>query len=139
MQKLKKRFISAVLYVFVFLLLEIIVIYISSLLPYISENKLDLSISKFSHTFIMNILGTLIYLIESGNPLFILGTIFIIGYMIYYNCKSRDKNYQTVGDKYAVHGSSFWMNPKELTGIEGIADFSIEEIKSNWCGGKSDS
>ncbi|PKR83045.1 hypothetical protein [Heyndrickxia camelliae] len=107
--------------VFLFTLLFIFLWYMSiftaGFLPFIAKHKKDFSLEVLNQ-YILDILlhpfKNIIEMISVANPLvyICMGAAFFI--FIYILIKTRGKNYETVGEKYGVQGSSRWAKKAEI-------------------------
>lgn len=129
---MKKNILVFAVYLCMFIFCEIILMFIVTLVSQLLEHKISFSVSLFSYDLFLHPISTLQNLIESKNPLFLIGTVFIVCYLIYFKIKTRKKNYENVGDKYAVHGSSSWLKPKDLlNNHEIVSVFTKEDLRDS--------
>lgn len=92
-------------------------IYISGLLPFLAEHKKVFEIhmlGDYSLNILLHPVKNSIVMIEAENPLFFIsmGAAFFL--FIYIMYKTRTKNYENVGEKYGVQGSSRWAKKDDI-------------------------
>lgn len=103
---------------FLLVFLELFVINIASLLPFLSANKANISQAPFMDFVMQNVLHPISQsnsLIADKNPLFILGSAAAVGLAIYvaFFMKGSKGKYE-LADKYGVHGSSRFAHKHEI-------------------------
>lgn len=108
-----KIFISTLLLIF----LSYLAIYIAGFLPFIAEYKKEFEINllgEYTKYILLNPIESSMTMINAENPLFYIcmGAALIMFFYILY--KSRTKDYETVGEKYGVQGSSRWAKKAEV-------------------------
>jgi hypothetical protein len=99
-------------------LLELIVINVAGILPFIAEHKANISSAPYIEFLIENLLHPFektILMIEEKNPLFFLGSGAVILFSFYasFLMKGAKGKYQ-LADKYGVHGSSRFAYKHEI-------------------------
>lgn len=100
------------------LILQLIVINIAGLLPFIAEQKNQLSTEAFLNYIWQNIQHPILHstqMIQEKNPVFMLGStsaIILSFYMAFIS--NRRKTQYELADKYGVHGSSRFARPSEI-------------------------
>ncbi|MBT2733994.1 hypothetical protein [Bacillus sp. ISL-7] len=104
--------------VFLLILLELIVINISGILPFIAAHQDNLSDAPYFEFITDNLLHPIensTHMIEEKNPLFFLGSgavILLYFYAVFFMKGAKGK-YQ-LADKYGVHGSSRFAHKHEI-------------------------
>lgn len=125
------KFSFKIFVLFMCLLLEMIVIQISNLLPFIGENKSRLSvdmlkdeaINTFQHP--INVIGNLI---ADNNPLFYIGTIAVIIYTIVVFVRNPEKEGWEAETKNTTHGAARYARPSEIFIPNQIKGFSKKQL-----------
>ncbi|KKE78669.1 hypothetical protein DTX80_17835 [Bacilli bacterium] len=128
--------------VIISLLLEMVVIQVSHLLPFIGENKstLNLEMLKGEALFVLqHPIDTISSLVSDNNPLFYIGTIAVIIYTIVVFVKNPDKKGWEAEIENTTHGGARYARTNEIFIPNQIKGFSkkqlLEEFK-NSLGGK---
>lgn len=105
------------IFTFLFLFLFNIALLISGFIPFIAENKKDFSpdvVMDYTTDMVLHPIENIKEMHAAKNPMLYLSTgaaVFLFFYLIY---KSRKKNYENVGDRYGVQGSSRWARNSEI-------------------------
>jgi hypothetical protein len=110
--------IRLVLTAFLLVLLEIIVINIAGILPFIAAHKANISGAPYMEFITKNLLHPIekaTLMIEEKNPLFCLGSVAVVLLAFYaaFFMKGAKGKYQ-LADKYGVHGSSRFAHKHEI-------------------------
>lgn|SRR5699024_1828863 len=99
------------------LMLELVIIQISYLLPFMGENKKDLSLDMLKNE-ALNVLQhpieTISILISDNNPLFYIGTIGVIIYTIAVFVKNPDKKGWEAETENTTHGGARYARVNEI-------------------------
>ncbi|MGG3662988.1 hypothetical protein [Bacillus gobiensis] len=92
-------------------------LFIAGFIPFVAEYKTEFSpavVLDYSKNIILHPIENIKQMYEAENPMLYLSTgaaFFLFIYLLY---KSRKKNYETVGEKYGVQGSSRWAKKSEI-------------------------
>ena len=112
---MKKR--SVILILITTLILEEIVLQVSHLLTFIGEKKTNLTINMIKDESIYILTHPIEItkkLIDSNNPLFYIGTLGMLIYMIVLFVKSPEKGDWKAETKQTTHGSARYARPNEI-------------------------
>lgn len=110
--------IRLLLTIFLFLILELIVINIAGLLPFMAihkENITDAPYMEFLMDSLLHPLEKSSAMMEEKNPLFFLGSggaLLLILYVVFF-AKERKGEYE-LADKYGVYGKARWARKNEI-------------------------
>ncbi|MCQ6267831.1 hypothetical protein M1K46_19575 [Fictibacillus sp. WQ 8-8] len=115
MKKFRNRL---MVWIVTLLVLQLIVINIAGLLPFIAEQKSQLSTEAFLNFILQNIQHPILQstqMIQEKSPLFLLGSgsVIILSFYIAFISNRRKTQYE-LADKYGVHGSSRFALPSEI-------------------------
>ncbi|MED1469806.1 hypothetical protein [Bacillus salipaludis] len=104
--------------VFLMILLELIVINVAGVLPFIAAHKENISSAPFMEFFIGNVIHPLekaTLMIKEKNPLLFLGSgaVVLVSFYVTFFMKGVKGKYQ-LADKYGVHGSSRFAYKNEI-------------------------
>ena len=110
--------IRLLLTVFLMVLLELIVINVAGILPFIAAYKANISSAPYMEFLIENLLHPMekaTLMIEEKNPFFFLGSgaVVLLSFYATFFMKGAKGKYQ-LADKYGVHGSSRFAYKNEL-------------------------
>jgi hypothetical protein len=110
--------IRLLLTVFLMVLLELIVINVAGILPFIAAYKANISSAPYMEFLIENLLHPMekaTLMIEEKNPLFFLGSgaVVLLSFYVTFFIKGAKGKYQ-LADKYGVHGSSRFAYKNEI-------------------------
>lgn len=95
-------------------------IFMAGLLPFIAENRSELGgplILGYLIEILLNPIKNIKLMHEAGNPLLYIcfgAALFLFIYLLY---KSRSKEYENVGERYGVQGSSRWAKKSEILNV----------------------
>lgn len=125
------------LFTFMFVFLFYLAIFIAGFVPFIAVQKMDISgesVGNYAMGTLLHPIDSILQMHNASNPLLyvcLAAMLILFGYLIY---KTRHKDYENVGEKYGVQGSSRWAKneeifkvPKEITIIP--ANQMYEELK----------
>ncbi|MCQ6281827.1 hypothetical protein [Bacillus sp. EB600] len=103
---------------FLMVLLELIVINVAGILPFIAAHKANISSAPYMEFLIENLLHPIekaILMIEDKNPLFFLGNgaVVLVSFYVTFFMNGAKGKYQ-LADKYGVHGSSRFAYKNEI-------------------------
>jgi hypothetical protein len=110
--------IRLLLTVFLMVLLELIVINVAGILPFLAAYKANISSAPYMEFLIKNLLHPIekaTLMIEEKNPLFFLGSgaVVLLSFYATFFMKGAKGKYQ-LADKYGVHGSSRFAYKNEI-------------------------
>jgi uncharacterized membrane protein len=110
--------IRLLLTIFLLVLLELVVINIAGILPFIASHKANISGAPYMDFITENLLHPIessTLMIEEKNPLFFLGSVAValLSFYAAFFMKSAKGKYQ-LADKYGVHGSSRFAHKHEI-------------------------
>lgn len=109
-----------IIFTCLFFLLFYISLIIAGFLPFVAEYKTEISPSNlmnFLKDIILDPIEFIKIMHQDNNPLIYVSPAAALGLFIYLLIKLRKKNYENVGDKYAVHGSSRWAKKEEIFNV----------------------
>lgn len=101
----------------VFIFLFYFSLFIAGFFPFIAEYKKDFStevLGVYSINILVHPFENIIEMHEEKNPMLYVATAAALVLFIYLLFKSRHKDYENVGDKYGVQGSSRWARNIEI-------------------------
>jgi len=111
------KYVLKIFIVLTSLMLELVIIQISYLLPFMGENKKDLSLDMLKNE-ALNVLQhpieTISILISDNNPLFYIGTIGVIIYTIAVFVKNPDKKGWEAETENTTHGGARYARVNEI-------------------------
>lgn len=112
--------IRLLLVVVILIILELIVITIAGLLPFMAAHKADFSGAPYMDFFIDSLLNPIeksTMMVEEKNPLFFIGSIGALLLTLYTVFSSKDgKGEYELADRYGVYGKARWARKNEIFG-----------------------
>ncbi|MCM3603117.1 hypothetical protein M3175_20470 [Robertmurraya korlensis] len=106
-----------IVFTFFFIFLFFFSIFLSGFLPFIAEYKMAINsnlIMEFTKDIILHPIKNIKEMHAEQNPLLYLSMAAALFLFIYILYKSRNKNYENVGERYGVQGSSRWAKKHEI-------------------------
>ncbi|WP_121614502.1 hypothetical protein [Mesobacillus foraminis] len=102
----------------ILLILELLVINVAGLLPFVAAHKADVSAAPYMDFFkysLLNPIDSSIMLVEGKNPLFFIGSVGAVLLAMYavFFAKDRKAEYQ-LADRYGVYGKARWARKNEI-------------------------
>jgi len=105
------------IFTFLFVVLFYLALFIAGFIPFIAENKQDFSgeaVTEYALDTVLHPIGNIQEMHEEANPLLYISLAAMLVLFIYLLYKTRHKDYQNVGEKYGVQGSSRWAKKEEI-------------------------
>ncbi|AIF68384.1 hypothetical protein GZ22_18275 (plasmid) [Terribacillus saccharophilus] len=105
------------IFTFLFVVLFYLALFIVGFIPFIAENKQDFSgeaVTEYALDIVLHPIENIQEMHEAANPLLYISFGVMLGLFIYLIYKTRHKDYQNVGEKYGVQGSSRWAKNEEI-------------------------
>lgn len=108
---------KVLIFTILFIFLFYFSLFIAGFFPFVAKYKIDLSltvISEYTKDIILHPIQNIKGMHENKNPLMYIsfGSSLILFIFLLY--KSRKKDYENVGDRYGVQGSSRWAKREEI-------------------------
>ncbi|SEO06943.1 hypothetical protein SAMN04489762_3407 [Terribacillus saccharophilus] len=105
------------IFAFLFIVLFYLALFIAGFIPFIAENKQDFSgeaVTEYALDTVLHPIGNIQKMYEVANPLLYISLGAMLVLFVYLIYKTRHKDYQNVGEKYGVQGSSRWAKNEEI-------------------------
>jgi len=109
--------IKMISFTLLFIILFYFSLFIAGFFPFISEHKKEFStelIGDYSINTLVHPFENINQMHEEKNPMLYVSSVAAFVLFIYLLYKSRHKDYENVGDKYGVQGSSRWARNTEV-------------------------
>jgi hypothetical protein len=105
------------IFTFLFVLLFYIALFIAGFIPFVAEYKQDFSgevVQDYGVDILLHPIRNIQEMHDTGNPLLYITLGAALGVFIYLLYKTRHRDYENVGEKYGVQGSSRWAKRQEV-------------------------
>uniref|UniRef100_UPI003F49670E hypothetical protein n=1 Tax=Niallia taxi TaxID=2499688 RepID=UPI003F49670E len=109
--------IKATIFIILFVFLFYFSLFVAGFLPFISEHKKEFStelLSEYAVDIVVHPFDNIMEMHAEQNPMLYVSTGAAAFLFVYLLFKTRHKDYENVGDKYGVQGSSRWARKVEV-------------------------
>jgi NADH:ubiquinone oxidoreductase subunit 5 (subunit L)/multisubunit Na+/H+ antiporter MnhA subunit len=109
------------IFTFLFVFLFYMALFIAGFIPFIAEHKQNFSgeiIQDYALDTLLHPVANIQAMHEASNPLLYITLGAALGVFIYLLYKTRHRDYENVGEKYGVQGSSRWAKKVEVKSVK---------------------